>query len=153
MPLIISTGSQRAAKTSRVQIGSQNLAFASWETRVSGADLPTVNFESYNAVDSETYGEGIMGVLSCDFSFGGAWDSGTPPLNNPPGLWPRDNLANARLYPVRAGVGGEAGDGQPWHFPYSRLRGATNSGSVEGLVLFNITDAKSQGRFTRPGQS
>ena len=143
MPQIIGTGQQRAAKTSRVQIGSQNLTFASWEANVVGADLPTVNFESYNAVDNETYAEGIMGVLSCDIKYGGNWDAGTKPTANPPGLYPRDDLANTSLITSRT-------DGTAWNFPYSRIRGVTNSGSVEGLVLFNVTDAKNQGRFTRP---
>lgn len=143
MPAIIGTGTQRAAKTSRVQIGSQNLTFASFEANVSAADLPTVNFESYNTADAETYGEGLYGVLNCDVRFGGNWDAGTKPTNNPPGLYPRDDLASVSLITSRT-------DGTSWGFAYMRIRATGNSGSVEGLVLFNVTDAKNQGRFTRP---
>lgn len=143
MNLISGTGTQRAAKTSRVTVGSQNLAYASWEAASRVADLPTTNFESYNATDAETYEEGIGGVLGCDFKFGGSWDAATKPTANPPGLYPRDDLASVSLVTSRT-------DGTAWAFAYARIRGVSNSGSVEGLVLFNITDAKNQGRFTRP---
>lgn len=150
MQLISGTGTQRAAKTSRVQIASQNLAFASFEANSRVQDLPTVNFESYNAIDDETYDEGIGGVLGCDVRFGGAWDAATPPTVAPPGLYPRDNLASVSFITTRAAG---AGSGLAWSFGYMRIRGTTNSGEVNGLVLFNVTDAKNQGRFTRPGQS
>lgn len=143
MPAIIGTGTQRAAKTSRVQVASQYLAFASFDAKVSGADLSTVNFESYNAVTGETYAEGIMGVLSCDFNFGGAWDAATKPTGTPPGLYPRDDLANVSLITARQ-------DGTAWTFPYSRIRGTNQGSNVEGLVLFEVSDAKNQGRFTFP---
>lgn len=143
MPAIIGTGSQRAAKTSRIQVSAQHLTFASFDVKVSGADLSTVNFESYNAVTGETYAEGIMGVLASDFSFGGAWDAGTKPTGTPPGLYPRDNLENVSLTTARQ-------DGTAWTYPYSRIRGTSQGSNVEGLVLFDVNDAKNQGRFTFP---
>lgn len=151
MPAIISTGAQRAAKLSRVQVGSMNLAMASWEATMTGADLPTVNFESYNsgAGINETFGEGIMGVLSCDGRYGGAWDAGGGGAGgakftaDPPGLYPRDNLANVRFFVNRT-------DSTFWDFIYQRIRGVNISAAVEGLVLFNVSDFKNQGRFIYP---
>lgn len=149
MPAILSTGAQRAAKLSRVQVGSQNLAMASWEATAVGADLPTVNFESYNAVTGETYDEGIYGVLSASGRFGGAWDAGGGGAGgskftaNPPGLYIRDDLASVSLFVNRT-------DSTFWNFIYMRIRGINVSAAVEGLVLFNVSDYKNQGRFVYP---
>lgn len=148
MAQVLSTGWQRAAKLSRVQVLAQFLAYASWEANMLLADLPTVNFESYNATDDATYAEGIGGVIGSDFKFGGAWDSNQKPFGTIPGLYPRDNAGPINLIPSRAGTGG--GDGVQWNYPLARIRGVGTSGTVEGLVLFNVTDAKSQGRFTYP---
>lgn len=144
MNLIAGTGTQRAAKTSRVQVGAQFLTFASWEANVTKAEALTTNFESYNTANADTYEEGIAGVLSCAFRFGGAWDAAAKPFGAAPGLYPRDDLQTVNLLLSRL-------DGTTyWNFPYARVRGCTNSGSVEGLVLFNVTDAKNQGVFSLP---
>ena len=67
MAQILATGFQRAAKTSRVEVGFGTfLAFASYEAVETGVDLPTTNFLSYDVARSETFAEGIMGVLSCE---------------------------------------------------------------------------------------
>lgn len=149
MNLILNTGTQRAAKTSRVQVGSQNLAYASWEANLSAADLPTVNFESYNSQDNETYDEGLHGVLKCGLRFGGAWDANTNPFASPPGLYVRDDLG------YQTGgvtfITSRLDANLNWAFPIVRVRGATNSGTVDGLVLFNVSEAMNQGRFTVPG--
>lgn len=149
MASILLTGAQRAAKLSRIQVGAQNLALASWEATMTGADLPTVNFESYNAVAAETFAEGIMGIVSADGRFGGAWDAGGGGAGgskftaNPPGIYPRDDLANVLLYVNRT-------DSTFWNFIYMRIRGVNISAAVEGLVLFNVSDWKNQGRFVYP---
>ena len=144
MAQILATGFQRAAKTSRVEVGIGTfLNFASWEAAETGVDLPTTNFGSYDVVRAETFAEGIMGVLGCELKFGGAWDANFRPTANPPGLYPRDDLANVRFTTSRT-------DGTVWAFTYVRIRSVTNSGEVNGLVLFSVTDAKNQGAFTRP---
>lgn len=149
MAAILTTGAQRAAKLARIQILSQNLALASWEATVTGADLPTVNFESYNAIKGETYNEGLYGVLSCDGRFGGAWEAGgqgaiSPKFTaNPPGLYVRDDLQTVKFFVNRT-------DSTYFDFPYMRIRGVNISAAVEGLVLFNIGDFKNQGRFEYP---
>jgi hypothetical protein len=142
---LIGTGKQRAAKTSRVLIGAQALTFASWEVTLNGEDYDTTNFESYNAIAGQTYGEGILGPVECDLKFGGDWDAGPNPLGSPPGLYPRDDLQNVYFYTSRI-------DMVFWTFPYVRIRSSVNGGEVRGKVTFN-TSGKSQGPFTFPTAS
>jgi hypothetical protein len=139
---LIGTGKQRAGKTSQIVVGTTPLTFASWEVTLTTDDLDTDNFESYNATAGQSYGEGIMGFLSCDLKFGGDWDAGTDPLGSPPGLYPRDDLANLNFYTSRI-------DGIYWSFPYARLRSATNGAQVKGKVTFSCS-GKNQGPFTFP---
>ena len=141
--ILLGTGTQRAAKTSRVLVGSTFLTFASFEATATGAEIPTTNFSSYNAARAESFAEGIMGVLSSDFKFGGGWDAGFRPTQNPPGLYPRDDLATVQLMTSRL-------EGTIWDYPLARIRSVTNSGEVEGIVAFNVTDAKNQGPFSYP---
>src|SRR5262245_25363193 len=139
---LIGTGKQRSAKTSRILINTQPLAFASWEVNLTGDDLDTVNFESYNVPLAQTFDEGILGVYNAAIRFGGDWDAGTNPYDDPPGLFPRDNLANVSFQESRLDLVG-------WTFPYIRLRTATNGGQVRGKVTFNC-DGKNQGPFGFP---
>jgi len=150
MAFILSTGNQRAAKTSRVTVGGPQgtgsvLTFASYNVDVKGEDLNTTNFQSYNAGLGESFDEGIMGILGASLKFGGAWDAGFNPFDSPPGLYPRDNLANLYFYPSQL-------DGIPWWFPYARLRDASNSGEVRGLVMFSC-GGQNQGKFIYPSGS
>jgi len=152
---IIGTGRQRAAKTSRIQVGTGTnpfLTFASWEVNLKGDDYDTTNFESYNAAGfggGQSFGEGVLGPVECDITFGGDWDAGSSaptgypsPFVNPPGLYPRDDLANVSFFTSRL-------DNVNWAFPYIRVRGAVNGGEIRGKVTFKVT-AKSQGPFTIP---
>lgn len=146
---LLGTGKQRAAKTSRVLIGTQTvtggtaLCYASWNIIMTGEDFVTVNFESYNTSAGVTYDEGIIGKVSAQCSYGGDWDAGTNPLGSPPGLYVRDDLQNVAMVVDRL-------DSTLWAFPYQRVRSAKNSGEIAGKVLFSIDDAKNQGPFTFP---
>ena len=142
---LIGTGKQRAGKTTRVGVGGTFLTFASYEVTLEGEDYPTVNFESYNVAQGQTFDEGILGPLSSSIRFGGDWDAGTNPLANPPGLYPRDDLATVVFYTSRI-------DNIFWNFPYIRLRNATNSAEVRGKVAFNCS-GRNQGIFTYPAGS
>lgn len=133
---------QRAAKAARVQVGADFLTYSSWKVDVSGDDLETTNFESYVLADDTTYKEGVLGPIECAVDFGGDWDAGTNPLDNPPGLYPRDDLADVSLIVNRT-------DATMWDFPYVRLRGASSGGEVGGKVTFTCT-GKSQGPFVFP---
>lgn len=142
---LLGTGKQRAAKTCRISVGATFLTFASWECNLTGEDFPTGNFESYNVANAQSYDEGIMGFLACDVRFGGDWDAGTNPFGNPPGLYPRDDLATVSFFTSRI-------DNVNWSFPYLRLRSATNGGEVHGKVTFSVS-GKNQGVFTYPTAS
>ena len=110
-----------------------------------GDDLDTVNFESYNAAAGQTFDEGILGVYNAAIKFGGDWDAGTNPFDDPPGLFPRDNLAGVQFQESRLDLVG-------WAFGYIRLRTANNSAVVRGKVEFNV-DGKNQGPFNLPAGS
>lgn len=139
---LLGTGKQRAGKQARVQVGNQFLCFGSWENTMRAADLPTINFESYNVAAGETYDEGLHAHVGVDTRFGGLWDAGTDPLGTPPGLYVRDDLASVAHIVNRI-------DTTQWTFPYLRLRSAVNSAEVSGLVQFNCSGI-SQGPFVFP---
>ena len=140
---LLGTGKQRAAKTSRVGVGATFLCFSSYSATLEGEDFVTVNFESYNVAAGQTYDEGILGKIMSKVSFGGDWDAGTNPYGTPPGLYPRDDLANVTLFASRL-------DGTDWAYPYLRVRTTTNSGDVGGKVTFSVGSAMNQGPFTFP---
>ena len=142
MAEILGTGYQRAGKASQVSVGAADLTFASWQADVSGEDLETTNFESYVLADDTTYKEGILGPIECSLDFGGDWDAGANPLDDPPGLYPRDDLADVAFTVNR-------GDATFWEFPYVRLRGASSGSKVGEKVTFTCS-GKSQGPFAYP---
>jgi hypothetical protein len=139
---LIGTGKQRSGKTARILVGAQVLTYASWKNDLKGDEQPTLNFESYNVISGQSYDEGILGALGCDTHFGGDWDAGLNPLNAPPGLFPRDDLAGVTHYTSRL-------DNVFWAFPFVRLRSASNGAEVKGKVAFDC-GGMSQGPFTVP---
>lgn len=152
---LIATGYQRAAKASRVLVGPTVLAFASWSANVSGADLPTLNFQSFDTAynvlaGGESFDEGLYGALKCDWSCGGDWDAAANPVDdiaNVPGFYIRDDLTNLTFEPNRLDV---ANSGvTPWFFGYARVRSAQNGGQVTGLVTFTASGIN-QGPFSYP---
>ncbi len=145
MAQILSTGYQRAAKASQVLVAQTALSFASWEAQLNGDDLPTENFTSYDSATDNAYMEGILGFIGCELRYGGDWDAAANPLDDPPGLYPRDDLASLSFVV-------NINDATSWAFPYSRVRGATNGAAVKDKVTFSVT-GKSQGEFTWPSGS
>ena len=146
MAQVLSTGYQRAMKSSQVVIGGTALAFASWRANVTGDDLPTRNFESYDAATAQSYDEGIIGFLGCGGDYGGDWDAHLNPIDltaaAPPGLYPRDDLADIQFVVSQV-------DLNEWNFPYQRIISCSNGGDVEGKVTFTAS-YKSQGVFDFP---
>lgn len=153
---LLGTGSQRAAKASRVLVGSSALAFASWSANMSGPDLSTLNFQSFNTAygtpmpggyGGESFSEGLYGALDCQLSCGGDWDASQNPLDLPtPGLYIRDDLEDLAFETNRIDV---AGGVTPWAFPYARIRSAQNGAQVTGLVTFTVS-GNNQGPFLGP---
>lgn len=142
MAEILNTGFQRAGKASQVNVGAMTLAFASWEAVVEGDDLETTNFESYVLADDWSYKEGILGPIGCNLDFGGDWDAGANPLDDPPGLYPRDDLTDLEFVTNQS-------DANFWDFPYARLRNATSGASWDDKVTFTCS-GMSQGPFIFP---
>ncbi len=63
-------------------------------------------------------------------------------MDNPPGLYPRDNLKTLVLQINRF-------DATGWSFPWARLRSSECDTAVGGLVTFNCS-GMSQGPFSAP---
>ena len=139
---LLGTGTQRAGKASQVNVDGTALTFASYNAKVAGQDLETTNFESYVLAEDTTYKEGILGPIECALDFGGDWDAGTNPLDDPPGLYPRDDLPNVEFVTNR-------GDASFWDFPYVRLRNCASGAAPDAKVTFTC-DGMSQGPFVFP---
>lgn len=146
MAAILATGKQRAMKSSRVEVDGTALAFASWKANVTGDDIETNNFLDYSVVTNQAYNEGILGFIGCDGDFGGDWDAGLNPTDLtavlPPGLYPRDDLANVSFYTSIV-------DGVFWDFPYMRIRTSSTGGDVKTAVTFTC-GYRNQGVFLFP---
>lgn len=146
MAQILATGSQRAAKTSRIITDGETLAFASWNARVEGEDLPTENFTSWDATAEQAYNEGILGFLGCTGDFGGDWDASMNPIDytaqTPPGLYPRDDLPQTFFYTSIV-------DDVYFQFPYLRIRTSEVGANVKELVTFSC-GYMNQGPFDFP---
>jgi hypothetical protein len=141
----LGTGAQRAAKGSAVLVGGTlgtALAFSAWSATESAQDLPTVNFTSFSSSTNISYGEGTFGVSECQLQFGGDWDASANPMDDPPGIYVRDDLDGLVFME-------NVNDVIYWLFDYARLRSTTNGAEVRGLVTFNAS-GMSQGPYQRP---
>jgi hypothetical protein len=77
-----------ASKYGRVATGSGAnftiLNLSAWEARAQGADLDTTHFESDVSADNvNVFGEGLVGVLTCEFMVRGSFDAFNNPLQAP----------------------------------------------------------------------
>lgn len=124
-------------------MGGTALVFTSWSAKESTNDLPTNNFECFDTTTQESFDQGIHGFNKAEVSFGGDWDAGANFCDDPPGLYPRDDLATVTFYVNR-------NDATTWLFPYLRVRGVSNGGQIDNLVTFTVESAMSQGPYTRP---
>lgn len=133
-------------KSSRIVADGEALAYTSWKANVTGDDIDTGNFESYDAATAQAYNEGILGFIGCDGDFGGDWDAHLNPEDltaaTPPGLYPRDDLPDTYFYTSIV-------DDVFWFFPYLRIRTSSTGGEIKGAVTFTA-GYKSQGIFTFP---
>jgi hypothetical protein len=139
---LLGTGKQRAMKAAQITVGGTALTFASWEIVLNIDDYSTVNFESWDDAEQESFDEGISGIFGCDIKFGGDWDAGTNFFDDPPGLFPRDDLADVEFVE-------NVDDAVQWTFPFIRLRSSTNGGDIHNKVAFNCS-GKNQGIFELP---
>ena len=127
---------QRSGKNAAVSVQGSLLNFAKWSADVKGDRLDTVNFESGGV------GEGIVGIEEVSTSFGGDWDAGDNPFDDPPGLYPRDDLPDVVFTENTT-------DNVFWNFDYMFIETARNSAEVRGKVSFE-TSGYSQGVYDTP---
>lgn len=142
MAEILNTGFQRSGKGSRISVAGQALYYARFQASWEAEDLDTVNFGSYNAPTDQTLDEGIMGVESSAFSGGGDWPANQVPFVPPPGIFPRDDLADLALIL-------NVNDDQEFNYPFARIRSANCSTAVRDKVTFEFS-GKNQGVFLVP---
>ena len=142
---LLNTGYQRAGKASQINADNTELAFGSWDVTIDGQDLETTNFESYTLATDTTYREGILGAIVANLRYGGDWDAHANPLDDPPGMYPRDDFPNLEFVVNQ-------GDATQWTFDYSRIRSSVSGATWDGLVTFEVT-GMSQGGFDMPAGS
>ncbi len=132
-------GKFRAGKGSRVKVGATNLNMANWDITERGDPLDTNNFEC-GGLD-----QGLIGILACDWNFGGNWDAGRNPIDSPPGLYVREDLSSLQFYTnVLDNVG--------WIIGTSLVVSSKNGAQVKGLVTFSCS-GKSNGGAVLPAGS
>lgn len=126
----------RSGKTGRTKVGSQTLTHKQWSTRYHGVRLGVENFESNG------WNEGLIGFRGLDWTLGANWDATKNPLDDPPGLYPRDNGTSMQLYTSTS-------DDKSWSIPFWLCEESTISVDATGLVTFDAK-GQSQGEVTPP---
>lgn len=132
----MAVGKARSGKGARVSAGGTTLRAAEFEAAQQADDLDTTNFECSGTE------QGTIGVLSATWSIRGDWDASVNMFDNPPGLYPRDDLLNLYLYTNLV-------DNVYWYFATARVLSSRNSGQVRGKVTFEAS-GKNQGTFVSP---
>lgn len=135
----MASGSFRAGKTGRTTIAAQNMVNHDWSVSYTGQKQDTTNFESNGK------GEGVTGVLDANWSLAAAWNAAANPLDDPPGLYPRDDGSNMLLYT-------KVSDAKKWSFPSWICEQSSVKASARGLVTFEASGSN-QGDFTAPSGS
>lgn len=128
-------GHFRAAKNARVIIEATTLKKSVWDLTLRGDDLDTTTFES-SGVE-----QGTIGIVGIDWSCGANWDAQANNLTDPPGLYPRDDLGDVKLYENTT-------DNTFWDLPQNRVLSSKNGAEVRGLVTFS-----SECKLNGPGYS
>lgn len=131
-------GSFRAAKGSRVVVESSILNKSKWDVDLKGDDIDTTNFES------EGIDQGTCGILSIDWNIGGLWDAAVNDLDDPPGLFPRDDLGEVDLYT-------NVLDATFWALPQNRVLSSKNGAEVRQAVTFDTSGKLNGSGAEAPG--
>lgn len=129
-------GHKRSGKNARVSVGGTPLNHATYNVTWRGDDLDTTDFEDGGV---ET---GIIGVEVAEWECGGDWDAGTNALDDPPGLYPRDDLEDLAFFTSQS-------DGVFTGIDVARVLSSRNGAQVRGKVTFTA-NGKSNGDWTPP---
>ena len=104
-----------------------------WGVTHRGDDHDTTNFEG-NGKES-----GLVGVQGLDWNFGANWDFAANPYTNPPGVYPRDDGSDMKLYAVR--------NSKFYSMPTWRCIQAQTGAEIRGMVTYQAS-GKAQDDFT-----
>ena len=124
--LIPGTGKQRAGKSQRLIVHGIPLVVNTMKATHKADDLGTENFESGG------FAEGIVGFESLECSFGGDWDAGQDMREDPPGIYPRNDLPDLQLIL-------NTRDNSGWLLPWARVLSASNGGGAKDKVPFEAS--------------
>lgn len=123
----------KAGKTGRVQVNAINMATSEWSCTLTGAELDTSNFEGNGR---HSY---ILGLEGMSWSISSLYDAAKNPLDDPPGLYARDDGTNMKLYVDRP-------NSRYWDLPTWICSSAATTVTVAGLVTFTAS-GKAQDDF------
>ena len=129
-------GTFRAGKSSRAQSNSQNMYANDYSLTYRAEDLDTTHFESSG------YETGIIGIKGLDWTLNADWDAGANPLDDPPGIYPRDDGTQLKIYT-------NVSDNKAFVMATFRCFSSQITSSAKGKVSFSAS-GKSQGSFTVP---
>lgn len=129
-----------SGRTGRVAVNGTVLAFGKWSTNVQGVDLSVRNFE---LVDPG-FETGVVGLLSNDVSFGGAWNVRT-------NIFSAANMVvGAIVQNVFLYVSRDPSINQYWLLQELRLLGSQMQCEMDQFVNLDQS-GKTNGSFTMPG--
>lgn len=135
----------RAGKTGRVQFnagGEYNMTAKGWTTSLDGDELDTSSFESASittpgvVLRGKTY---LIGMSSLSWTIDANWDAAKNPLDQPPGLYVRDDGTLMKLFSSTA-------DGRFWSMPTWMCSGCNMAVNATGIVSFKA-NGKAQDNF------
>jgi len=88
-------------KNARVQVGAGPTIMkkSDWTNTLSGEDADDTNFESGGNE------EGQVGITRIEWTLKGNWDLAANPYDNPPGFYPRNDLATLKFFPSQSNTG------------------------------------------------
>lgn len=131
-------GTLRSGKGSRVQVNGTNMTQAEYSVKDGADKLDTTNFESTGL------GQSTIGIEELDYNVRGNWDATIrPTTSDPPGIFPRDNLLNVKIYTNLT-------DNNFWNIPQSTVVSAETTSQVRQLVGFNWAAFSNGTGWARP---
>lgn len=139
MAQILGTGKQRAGKGSRIGINNVAQVLGRWSAESTKEEHDTTSFESGG------FSEAIVGIDQANVTLAGDWDAGANFYDDPPGIYPRDDLAAVKFFT-------SISDNIFWDFTYLFIRSASNSAEVRGKIAFEAS-GRNQGSYFLPAGS
>lgn len=115
------SGKFRSGKNSRIIVEGSTLSHSEWGLDYRGERLDTRNFES------EGWDEALIGFRGVDWSTRGLWDAGLNIVDDPPGLYPRDDGEDMECIPATS-------DLISWQLAFWLCQTSNHRASATGLV-------------------